>query len=366
MGVASSAFHDFLRCLDLEGVAQPTDPRDVYELSTEIGKGAIGRVVRVIPKRAAKNSVPLCAKIIDSQKAIHTASGQVHGLTQEEITKLLSDEIRSLQKVKGCRYIVTFIDSFDLGSESWIITELCTVGNLVEMLRRIRFDEDDQLAVLFSVLQAANYMHNLGLVHSDIKLENLVVDEGGVIKLCDFGGACDCETDGYAKNRFPGTMPYVPPEILSGYVPDYATYYSHPRFHQKRDVWSIGVLALKLEDGESRLDLLADMSGPHGLFTAVSFGYDVESFLKRDFLMFYHPQDVSEEHRSFVTTALVVDLGERLTTPRLLEHRFISQTNGDECKMQVLEFVRRFREAPEPTEQDRGRLSDVFEPVFTS
>lgn len=364
MGIASSAFHNFVSCLELKGAAQPSDPREVYELSTEIGKGAIGRVVQVIPKRTRKQSVPLCAKIIDVQEALRTASGPVHGLTEEEITTFWLDEIRSLKKVKGCGYIVKFVESFEMGTESWIITELCTVGNLFDLMKRIRIEEEDQLAVLFSVLQAANYIHQRDLVHSDIKLENLVVGEDGFIKLCDFGGSCDCDNDGFASNRFPGTMPYPPPEILSGYVPKFGEYYSPSRFHQKRDVWSIGVLTLKLEDGESLLDTIADTTGLHGLFAAIIFGHDIRTLRTMDYLTFFRPQDVSEEHLSFVKATLVVDLGERLTIAQLLEHPFIRQTNSEKCRSQVLDLVQRFREAPEPKRQKR--FSDMFEPLLTS
>lgn len=362
MGSALRTFARFVSCSEVDRSEHSSQPRDVYEVGEELGIGAMGRVVKVISKKRSKKSVPVCAKIIDIEEAVRTGSAVKHGLTEEEILKMLADEVRSLKKVRGCAYTITFVECFNMESERWIVTELCTVGNIVEVLRRIRLDEHDQVAVLFSVLQAAKYIHKLDLVHSDIKLDNLVVDETGFIKLCDFGGACDCNSEGFASNRFPGTLPYTPPEILSGYVPEHYSYYAAPRFHQKRDVWSIGVLVLKLEDGESQLDYVVDLSGAHGLFTAVSFGYDVRTLSSEDYLTFLVPSSVSDERNSFMKAALVVELGERPTVSNLLEHPLVRQTESEKHRSQVLDMIRRFHEAPEPKEQSGDRFSDIFVP----
>ena len=52
-------------------------------------------------------------------------------------------------------------------------------------------------------------MHRLGIVHRDIKLENVLVTHGGNIKLCDFGYATDVNLG--MKKTFCGTLDYIAP-----------------------------------------------------------------------------------------------------------------------------------------------------------
>lgn len=80
------------------------------------------------------------------------------------------------------------------------------------------------------IVSSIAHLHKHGLVHRDIKDENVIIDEHSAVKLIDFGSAA------YVRNGpfdvFVGTMEYAPPEVLNG-VP----YNGMPQ-----DVWSLGIL----------------------------------------------------------------------------------------------------------------------------
>ncbi|KAI8810159.1 kinase-like domain-containing protein, partial [Cladochytrium replicatum] len=101
--------------------------------------------------------------------------------------------------------------------------------------------EEQARFVFVQVLRAVSYMHNRGLVHRDIKDENIVVDEDFNVKMIDFGSATvDLDPSEY-HNRFFGTLQYAPPEILRG-----ERYRARPA-----DVWCCGVLLYALLFGDT-------------------------------------------------------------------------------------------------------------------
>lgn len=63
-------------------------------------------------------------------------------------------------------------------------------------------------------MSAISYMHSKGLLHGDIKDENILIDENGRVKLIDFGSASFFTGQKYT--RFLGTIPFASPEILRG------------------------------------------------------------------------------------------------------------------------------------------------------
>ena len=63
------------------------------------------------------------------------------------------------------------------------------------------------------VVLALGYMHSKGIVHRDLKLENVMVDKDGYVKLIDYGLAKIIKGDSQAKT-FCGTPEYIAPEVV--------------------------------------------------------------------------------------------------------------------------------------------------------
>ncbi|KAK9475691.1 kinase-like domain-containing protein [Lipomyces japonicus] len=91
-------------------------------------------------------------------------------------------------------------------------------------------DEIECRSIFWQVASAVAHLHRAGVVHRDIKDENVILDQDGNIKLIDFGSAA------YVKDApftvFVGTIDYAAPEVLRGQSYD----------GKKQDVWALGIL----------------------------------------------------------------------------------------------------------------------------
>ena len=85
---------------------------------------------------------------------------------------------------------------------------------LLEERSDVSTDRARFLAIFESVCQAVAYAHAKGVVHRDLKLENILVDENMNLKVADFGFATQKKINRLKSYR--GTMTYMAPEIKEG------------------------------------------------------------------------------------------------------------------------------------------------------
>lgn len=73
-------------------------------------------------------------------------------------------------------------------SSIWLVTELCSGGELFDYLaEKGRLSEDETRLIFGQLCLAVGYIHDKGVVHRDLKLENVLLDERCRAKLSDFG-----------------------------------------------------------------------------------------------------------------------------------------------------------------------------------
>jgi p21-activated kinase 1 len=87
--------------------------------------------------------------------------------------------------------ILKCIDAYDYRERLWVFLELMDVGALTTMLeeRRGKIDEKICAYILRKTLEGLHYLHSRGIVHRDIKSDNILVNMQGDIKIADFGYA---------------------------------------------------------------------------------------------------------------------------------------------------------------------------------
>jgi serine/threonine-protein kinase len=127
-------------------------------------------------------------------------------------------EARALAKL-GHPHIVTVIDVGEEAGTPFIVLEYVAGETLKERLRRVgRLPVDEAIAYTIEVARALAAAHERGIVHRDVKAQNILLDPDGGAKLTDFGiarsGADVALTQG---GRVLGTTDYVSPEQALGY-----------------------------------------------------------------------------------------------------------------------------------------------------
>ena len=110
------------------------------------------------------------------------------------------------------------------------------VGNPI---KNVLWDMDAELAdhVLFQVLYAVQYIHSRGIIHHDIKVDNVIILPSRQVKLIDFGASR--HTESTTGNHVPlGTIEYCAPELLC-----------HGDYSYPIDFWAVGVLYYEMCTG---------------------------------------------------------------------------------------------------------------------
>ena len=98
----------------------------------------------------------------------------------------------------------------------WLVTELCSGGELFDYLtEKGRLSEQETRRIFGQLCLAVNHLHEKGIVHRDLKLENVLLDERCRVKLGDFGFAREFDRGTYLET-YCGTTGYAAPEMLEG------------------------------------------------------------------------------------------------------------------------------------------------------
>ena len=95
--------------------------------------------------------------------------------------------------------------------------------------------EDIVKRIMKQLIGILAYLHSKNVTHRDIKLENIIIDKKGIMKLIDFGFCC-CTSPDTKLKIFCGTPSYMCPEIVMK-----KDYYGNPT-----DIWATGILLFAL------------------------------------------------------------------------------------------------------------------------
>ena len=196
-----------------------------YELGSELGLGRFSRVVRARERGGGGREVAI--KLVDAS--------QLPGLALE---------VKLLRRLDGrSAHIVRLLRVIALPDGAALVQELLGGGELFDQLLRQGALKERVAAPLFAqAVRAVGELHALGIVHCDVKAENLVYvappvgGRPGVLKLIDFGYAAEWSAE-RPLSGLTGTLQYAAPEVLSWHADRAGAPYGPPA-----DLWSLGVL----------------------------------------------------------------------------------------------------------------------------
>ncbi|KAG7892106.1 hypothetical protein KL935_003672 [Ogataea polymorpha] len=126
-----------------------------------------------------------------------------------------------------------------------LFLEYVSGGSVGHLIRRYgRFSEDLIKFLTEQVLQGLQYIHSKGILHRDLKADNLLLEMDGICKISDFGiskKAKDIYTNESAMS-FQGTIFWMAPEIIDNT--------QHKGYSAKVDIWSLGCVVLEMYAGQ--------------------------------------------------------------------------------------------------------------------
>ncbi|TKA83768.1 hypothetical protein B0A55_00006 [Friedmanniomyces simplex] len=214
-------------------------PYDFLEL---IGKGGYGRVYKC-KKRGTGTLVAV--KIIN----IDDADFQEHVLDKDNTISSFQKEVAILQQLKdnNAKNINLIHDAFDMHNQLWIVSDYCTGGSLRTLMRanpRKGFEDHYIIPVARELAVAVKSVHDIGVIHRDIKCANVYVNEEGDIQLGDFGIVGDVD-DGSSKRRtIVGTPHYLPLEMHTS-----RSHLTDEAYGTEIDIWSFGITVYEMATG---------------------------------------------------------------------------------------------------------------------
>merc|ERR1719259_262680 len=160
-------------------------------------------------------------------------------LTKSHQKEKMSQEIR-LHKGVSNPYLVKLYSYFEDNNFVYIVLELCRKRSLTELhKRRKAITEPETRYFMRHILLGVLYLHENKIIHRDLKLGNVFLNDNMECKIGDFGLATRVDYDGERKKTLCGTPNYIAPEVLGKKGHSYEV-----------DVWSLGCILYTLLVGK--------------------------------------------------------------------------------------------------------------------
>lgn len=145
--------------------------KETYEFGKVLGHGASGQVT-LVTHNVTKHQY--ACKVVKKDSTMNDAQS-------------MSTEIEIMKRIRH-RNIVSMYELYETPSCLWIILELVEGGDLLEYLsKQSSYTEKDSCRHMKQIFAGVHYLHNLGVVHRDLKLDNILMSSSGDIKIADFG-----------------------------------------------------------------------------------------------------------------------------------------------------------------------------------
>jgi p21-activated kinase 1 len=265
----------------LNAICTNADPTLRYRNLNKIGQGASGGV--------------FTAYEVGTNKCV--AIKQMN-LEQQPKKDLIINEILVMKDSKH-KNIVNFMDSFLVRGDLWVVMEYMEGGSLTDVVTFNIMSEGQIAAVCRETLHGLQHLHSKGVIHRDIKSDNILLSPEGNIKLTDFGFCAQINESHNKRTTMVGTPYWMAPEVVT-----------RKEYGRKVDIWSLGIMAIEMIEGEPP--------------------YLNESPLRALWLIATNgTPTIKEEHqlspvfRDFLAFSLKVDPDKRASAHDLLTHPFI-------------------------------------------
>ena len=197
---------------------------DRYEILELIGSGGMANVYKA---RCHRLNRLVAIKILKSDLADNA-----------DFRRRFRDESRAVAQLSHAN-IVSVYDVSTSGETEYIVMELIDGITLKQyMERRGRMDWRESLHFISQIMRGLSHAHSRGIIHRDIKPQNIMVLRDGSVKVADFGIACLANASQTLTQEALGSVHYISPEQARG-----------DRIDARSDIYSAGVVLYEMLTG---------------------------------------------------------------------------------------------------------------------
>jgi p21-activated kinase 1 len=245
-------------------------------------------------------------------RGVHLKTGMLCAIKVIQIkadTKIdtLINEIAMMESTTH-KNVVKYVGSYTHNQDLWIVMEFLQGGKLTDLLLNTHFSEPQIAAVCRECLEALKHLHDMNRIHRDIKSDNVLLGSDGSVKLADFGFCAELTQSASKRKSVVGTPYWMAPEVIRGL--EYGT---------KVDIWSLGIMALEMADGEPPL---LDLPPLRALFIIATHPSPTVKA----------PEKWSSEFKEFLAHSLNKNPEKRYDAGQLLQHPFITKNKNADTK----------------------------------
>ena len=270
----------------------PKTKLSFYKFGRLIGRGAFGKV----------------------NLGLHVLTGRIVAIKSFNKKKLKNQEsinkiYHEINLMKNLRHnsIVKILETIETDNYILIIMENISGGDLLSFVKkRTKLPEKTARIIFKQLITTLKFIHSKGIIHRDIKLDNILIDLNNNIKICDFGVGKNYKKNEKLKDQC-GTPAYIAPEILK----NNDGYYGPPV-----DIWSSGVV------------LYAMLSG-NVPFKANNIKDLHHNIIHGQYLNIH---DISQDAKNLIKKILDVDPNNRINIDNILNHPWMISNDSYDDK----------------------------------
>ncbi|HDS09463.1 MAG TPA: serine/threonine protein kinase [Firmicutes bacterium] len=197
---------------------------DRYEIQGKLGRG--GMAIVYLARHTVLNRI-VALKVLLPDFA-----------NDERIVKMFYNEAEAMARLNH-KFIVKIFDISKFGSHHYFAMEYIDGNTLKDTIKRGNLSAKEIVILFTEICEAIKYIHDQGILHLDIKANNILQTKEGQIKIADFGIGKIEGKEELTKRMLVGTVEYMAPEQLRGEAVD-----------KRADLYSLGIVLYELLTGE--------------------------------------------------------------------------------------------------------------------
>jgi serine/threonine protein kinase len=258
-----------------------------YEIHRPLGEGQFGKVKEAVH---IETGMRYAAKII-KKTAIKT----------KKDADTVKKEVTLMKQLNGHPNILNMFEVLEDAEKFYLILELAAGGDLFDKIIQMGGFSEDQARVYFQqIVSGLRHCHDKGIIHRDMKPENLLLDASGALKISDFGLSNVILTSEQMLKTHCGSEKYAAPEVMQN---------TDPYIGPPVDVWSIGVILYIMVAGA---------------FPFVEATMNCELYASFVAGTFQFPKAMSDDLVDLLTRTFAAAPAQRITLAQIAEHPWVN------------------------------------------